>query len=132
MAVRSVRLGDPREEGEGVRLGTVRRLPRGVKKADYAKRNYFDQWLPELAPSAPLVKWVLEEKPPGDARWKVFERKYRREMAQPVNARLLQTLALLSHQADFSIGCYCERPDRCHRSILERLLAEHGAKLAGP
>src|SRR5215470_15575991 len=129
MGVRVVRLGTPRASGEGLRLGTVRRLPRGVPKAEYARRNYLDLWLPELAPSAELVSWV-HAKPFTDKRWARYVKSYRREMREPSRQRLLQLLARFSHQADFSVGCYCERDDQCHRSILRRLLLEHGAKIA--
>src|SRR5215510_14138893 len=108
MAIRIVRLGTPRQKGEGLRIGAVRLLPRGVKKTDYAKLDYFDAWLPELSPSAALLKWVLEERPPGAKRWSMFEKKYRREMAGPERARLLEVFAKLSRDADFSVGCYCE------------------------
>lgn len=118
----------PRLPGEGLRLGTARRPPRGVKKADYARRDYFDLWLPELAPSQKWVSWALS-KPFTDERWQHHVKRYRREMAAPAAQRLLQLLASLSRQADFSVGCYCEREDRCHRSILRELLAEQGAKL---
>lgn len=128
MAVRVVRLGEPRARGEGLRLGTARHLPRGVPKQDYAKRNYFDLWLPELSPSARLVS-LARAKPWSDARWTKFSKAYRREMAQPSPARLLDVLARLSRQADFSVGCYCEDENRCHRSVLRALLREHGAKL---
>jgi uncharacterized protein YeaO (DUF488 family) len=110
-------------------MGTVRRPPRGVRKADYAKRNYFDLWLPELSPSAKWVSWALSE-PLTDARWARYVRNFRREMSRPDRRRLLQLFARLSLQTDFSIGCYCEREDRCHRSILRELLVEHGAKMA--
>ena len=129
VAVTVTRLGGPRSSGEGLRLGTVRRPPRAVRRADYAKRNYFDVWLPELAPSAKLVKWALSE-PFTDRRWARYVKSYRREMHEPARQRLLQLLARLSRQADFSVGCYCEREDRCHRSILRELLAEHGAEMA--
>jgi uncharacterized protein YeaO (DUF488 family) len=128
LSIRIVRLGIPRLPGEGLRLGTVRRPPRGVKKADYAGRNYFDLWLPELAPSQKRVSWALS-KPFTDKRWRQYVKRYRSEMAAPAAQRLLQLLASLSRQADFSVGCYCERKDRCHRSILRELLAEQGAKL---
>lgn len=128
MAVRVVRLGSPRAPGEGLRLGTVRRLPRGVRKTDYARRDFFDVWYPELAPSAKLVSWALSE-PFTDPRWSRYVKSYRREMREPARQRTLQLLARLSHQADFSIGCYCEREDRCHRSILRELLVEHGAQM---
>lgn len=129
MAIRIIRLGSPRAAREGLRLGTVRRPPRGVRKADYARRNYYDLWLPDLAPSGKWVSWALSE-PWTDARWKKYMRNYRREMKTPVAARLIGLLAALSQHADFSVGCYCENPERCHRSILRELLAEHGARLA--
>lgn len=129
MAVHVTRLGSPRRPGEGLRLGTVRRLPRGVRKSDYARRHYFDVWFPELAPSAKMVSWALSE-PWTDSRWARYAKSYRREMQQPSAQRTLQLLARLSHQAAFSIGCYCEREDRCHRSILRDLLMEHGAAIA--
>ena len=130
MAIRIVRLGTARGKGEGVRLGTVRRPPRGVKKADYAKRDYFDAWLPELAPSAALVKWLFAQPEITPAVWKRFARRYRGEMKEPARERLLDALAKLSRGADFSVGCYCEDLDRCHRSILEKLLREQGARIA--
>lgn len=129
MAVRITRLGSARAAGEGLRLGTVRRPPRGVRKADYARRNYFDLWFPELAPSAKLVGFAYAQ-PFTDRRWSKYVNDYRREMQQPSRRRTLQLLARLSHQTNFSVGCYCEREDRCHRSILRDLLAEHGAKIA--
>lgn len=129
MAVRIVRLGNARVAREGVRIGTVRRPPRGVRKADYARRDYFDLWFPELAPSAKLVSWALSE-PFTDERWTQYVKAYRREMRAPSHARTLKLLALLSHRTNFSIGCYCENEDRCHRSILRELLAEHGAEIA--
>lgn len=128
MAVRIVRLGTSRSAREGLRIGTVRRPPRGVRKADYAKRNYYDAWLPELAPSAPLVSYALS-KPWTDARWTRYSRRYRAEMRQPAAQRLIALLAALSRRADFSIGCYCADARRCHRSLLGALLAEQGAKL---
>jgi uncharacterized protein YeaO (DUF488 family) len=128
VAVRVTRLGSPRARGEGIRLGTVRRPPRGVPKADYAKRYYFDLWLPELAPSAELVKRALSA-PLTDARWAAFARSYRREMQQSARRHLVELLARMSHRTNFSVGCYCERADRCHRSILGELLAASGARL---
>lgn len=122
MAIRIVRLGSPRARGEGLRLGTVRRPPRGVRKADYARRNYYDLWLPELAPSAKLLGR------PKD--WRGFVKAYRREMKAPASQRLLELLARLSRRANFSVGCYCEREERCHRSILRELLAERGAGIS--
>jgi uncharacterized protein YeaO (DUF488 family) len=128
MSVRIVRLGTPRHPDEGLRIGTVRRPPRGVRKADYAARDYFDLWLPELAPSAPLVSLALS-KPFTPQRWAVYQRRYRREMAQPPAQRLLALLAALSSQTNFSVGCYCEDPARCHRSLLRELLIERGAEV---
>jgi uncharacterized protein YeaO (DUF488 family) len=129
MSIRIVRLGSPRVSGEGVRLGTVRRPPRGVKKEEFAKRDYFDVWLPELAPSAPLVSYALSQEWTA-ARWAAYARRYRREMAAPAAGRLLTTLALLSREANFSVGCYCENERRCHRSILRELLQDHAAVLS--
>ena len=129
MAIRVVRLGTPRAKDEGLRLGTVRRPPRGVRKEDYARRDYFDVWLPELAPSSELVSWALST-PFTDPRWARYVKSYRREMQAPERRRALELLARLSGQTNFSVGCYCERGDRCHRAILRELLAEHGADLA--
>jgi uncharacterized protein YeaO (DUF488 family) len=126
MAIRIVRLGTPREPGEGPRLGTVRRPPRGVRREDYAHRDYFDLWLPDLAPSGPLVSYA-KSKPLTPARWRSFARRYRFEMRAPAARRLLATLALLSAQANFSVGCYCADESRCHRSLLRELLLEAGA-----
>jgi len=128
MAIRVVRLGAPRARGEGPRVGTVRRPPRGVPKAEHAARHFYDVWLPELAPSEPLVGMALRAK--DDRAWQKVVRRYRREMKRPGALRLIRLLALLSRNAAFSIGCYCEREDRCHRSVLRALLAEHGARLA--
>lgn len=128
MAIRIVRLGSPRQTKEGPRLGTVRRPPRGVKKQDYARLDYFDEWLPDLAPSAPLVKRVASQ-PWTAVRWARFVKEYHREMRAPAAARLIRTLAVLSQQADFSVGCYCEDESRCHRSLLRHLLADAGARL---
>ena len=127
MSVRVIRLGTPRVPDEGLRIGTVRRPPRGVRKQDYAARDYFDVWLPELAPSAPLVSWALSE-PFTPQRWAVYQRRYRREMRQPAAQRLMALLAALSSQTNFSVGCYCEDETRCHRSLLKRLLIEQGAE----
>jgi uncharacterized protein YeaO (DUF488 family) len=126
MSIRVVRIGTPRLADEGPRLGTVRRPPRGVKKEDYARLDYFDLWLPDLAPSAELVSWALSE-PFTDERWARYVRNYRREMREPSRERLLKLLALLSQQTHFSVGCYCEHEDRCHRSVLRELLLEQGA-----
>ena len=129
MALRVVRLGSPRGRGEGLRIGTVRRPPRGVRKSDYARRDYYDLWLPELAPSQKWVSWALGE-PWTDARWRKYLRNYRREMRAPRAQRLLDLLAALSHNTDLSIGCYCENEERCHRSLLRELLVARGAQLA--
>lgn len=126
MSIRIVRLGEPRVPQEGVRLGTVRRPPRGVRKEDYARLDYYDLWLPDLAPSAELVS-LAQSQPFTEERWKRFVRGYRREMKEPGADRLLKLLALLSHQTHLSVGCYCEDEARCHRSVLRELLAEHGA-----
>jgi uncharacterized protein YeaO (DUF488 family) len=111
-----------------LRIGTVRRPPRGVRKEDYAARDYFDVWLPELAPIAPLVSWALSE-PFSPKRWAAYERRYRREMRQPAAKRLIGLLAALSSQTNFSVGCYCENETRCHRSLLKELLIEQGAEV---
>ncbi|HET8532859.1 MAG TPA: DUF488 family protein [Methylomirabilota bacterium] len=129
MALRIVRLGTPRSAGEGLRIGTVRRPPRGVRKADYATRNYYDVWLPELAPTAPLVSFALS-KPFTPARWALYARRYRREMRGSAAQRLIGLLAALSSRADFSVGCYCEDERHCHRSLLREILIEHGARIA--
>jgi len=129
LTLRVVRLGTPRRAGEGLRIGTARRPPRGVRKSDYAKLNYYDVWLPELAPSQKLVSWALSQ-PWTDARWKRFARTYRREMSDPSAHRLIDLLAALSKSASLSVGCYCEDETRCHRAVLKELLAEAGAKLA--
>lgn len=127
MAIRVVRLGTPRSSGEGLRVGTVRRPPRGVPKSEFAKRDFYDVWLPDLAPSQALVSFAQSH---DDARsWRTFERKYRAEMKAPEPARLLDLLAALSHQTNFAVGCYCENEDRCHRSILRALLEERGAEI---
>jgi uncharacterized protein YeaO (DUF488 family) len=130
MAIRIVRLGSPRLPGEGSRLGTVRRPPRGVPKGEYAKRNYYDAWLPELAPSAPLVA-LASKKPLTKARWDTFAKRYARELRRPEPQRLLQLLALLSKSTDFSVGCYCEDESHCHRALLRQHLVETGAKVLG-
>ncbi|HEX4962507.1 MAG TPA: DUF488 family protein [Thermoanaerobaculia bacterium] len=129
MAIRVVRLGTPRVAGEGLRLGTVRRPPRGVRKEDFARRDFYDVWLPDLAPSAELVHFAVSE-PFTPARWADFAKRYRREMGQPAAERLLTLLAALSRQTNFSLGCYCENPDRCHRSLLRDLLIESRAEVA--
>ena len=128
MAIRVVRLGTPRSPGEGLRLGTVRRPPRGVKKQDFAKRDYYDLWLPLLSPSQPVVSRAMSQ-PWTAARWTKFVRDYRREMGRPEPKQLLELLAQMSHHANFSVGCYCEDEQRCHRSILRTLLEEEGARI---
>ena len=131
MTIHVVRLGSERRPGEGLRIGTVRRPPRGVPKADFARRNFYDVWLPTLAPSEPLLKQALGAVANDDARaWRQFVRRYRGEMKAPDARALLDTLAGLSHHGDFSVGCYCADESRCHRSILRELLAERGARLA--
>ncbi|MFB3853922.1 MAG: DUF488 domain-containing protein [Vicinamibacterales bacterium] len=125
MSVHIVRLGTPRTSGEGLRIGTVRRPPRGVPKAEHASRDFYDVWLPELAPSQALVK---EAQHAGDERaWRSFVKRYRAEMRRPEASRLLGLLAALSHQTSLAVGCYCESESRCHRSVLRELLSEHGA-----
>lgn len=126
--IRVVRLGTPRQHNEGLRLGTVRRPPRGVPKAEFAKRDFYDVWLPDLSPSADLVALAMHSGM-DDQAWKMFERKYRTEMRQPEASRLLDLLTALSHQTNLAVGCYCEREDRCHRSILKKLLKERGAEV---
>ncbi|HVL37722.1 MAG TPA: DUF488 family protein [Burkholderiales bacterium] len=126
MAIRVVRLGERRARGEGLRLGTVRRPPRGLKKAAIAQRGYYDVWLPLLAPSAQAVRFA-RERPWTAARWAQYARRYRREMAQPGPRQAIELLARLSHRAHFSVGCYCEDERRCHRSVLRALLKESGA-----
>lgn len=128
MPITVVRLGTPRNPGEGLRLGTVRRPPRGVPKSDFAKRDFYDVWLPTLSPSQELVTEALQAS--DERAWKSFERKFRAEMKAHEPAHLLDLLAALSHQTSCSIGCYCEEENRCHRSILRELLAERGAAFA--
>jgi uncharacterized protein YeaO (DUF488 family) len=127
MVVRVLRLGTPRAKGEGLRIGTVRRPPRGVPKSEFASQDWYDVWLPNLAPSAETVKLAQSARTP--AQWAAFARKYRAEMAAPDNARTLDLLAALSQQTNFSVGCYCEDEARCHRSVLRELLAARGASL---
>ncbi len=128
MAIRVVRLGSPRTPGEGLRLGTVRRPPRGVPKAEHAARDFYDLWLPDLAPSEGLVR---EAQGAADERaWRSFVRRYRAEMMRPEAARLLALLAALSRRTDLAVGCYCADEARCHRSVLRELLLERGALVA--
>jgi uncharacterized protein YeaO (DUF488 family) len=128
MAVRIVRLGTARASGEGTRIGTVRRPPRGVPKAAYAAQNWYDVWYPNLAPSVAAMKLAQQAATPGE--WRAFVRRYRGEMSTPDNSRTLDLLATLSHHADFSVGCYCADEAHCHRSVLRALLVERGARLA--
>jgi len=128
LPIRVLRLGSPRRPHEGLRLGTVRRPPRGVPKTEFAKRDYYDVWLPDLSPSQDLVTFALRSR--DDKSWRTFERKFRAEMNAANASRLLDLLAALSHQTNFSLGCYCENEQRCHRSVLKRLLAERGAELS--
>lgn len=128
MAIRIVRLGSARVQNEGLRIGTVRRPPRGIPKAEYATRDLYDVWFPELAPSDALVKQVLAAT--DDTAWRQFVHRYRAEMKRPQAEHALSLLAALSRQTNLSVGCYCERLDRCHRSILRELLAAHDAELA--
>jgi uncharacterized protein YeaO (DUF488 family) len=127
MPVRIVRLGSARDPNEGLRIGTVRRPPRGVPKNKYSAQNWYDVWLPNLAPSAETVKLALN--PTTEREWAAFARRYRKEMSAADNSRVLDLLAALSHQSNFSMGCYCEDESRCHRSILRALLKERGAEL---
>jgi uncharacterized protein YeaO (DUF488 family) len=127
MAIRIVRLGSPRVKGEGTRIGTVRRPPRGVPKAKFASQNWYDVWFPNLAPSVETMKLGLAAQTP--VQWAKFIRKYRAEMATPDSSHALELLATLSHQCNFSVGCYCENEAHCHRSVLRELLADNGARL---
>ena len=127
MAIRIVRLGSPRAPNEGVRIGTVRRPPRGVPKADFARRDFYDLWLPELAPSEALVKTAQTTETEAD--WQRFRRRFRTELSRAPGSHLLELLAALSHRASFSIGCYCEEENRCHRSLLRELLEERKAAI---
>jgi uncharacterized protein YeaO (DUF488 family) len=127
MTVRVLRLGSTRSKDEGLRIGTVRRPPRGVPKAQFASGNWYDCWFPNLAPSLPTMKLGQAAQTP--AQWTAFKKKYRSEMSSPENSHALALLASLSHQTNFSVGCYCEDEARCHRSVLRALLAEHGALL---
>ena len=128
MTVRIVRLGQPRVKNEGTRLGTVRRPPRGVRKQDFARLDWYDVWFPVLAPSVGTMKLGLAAE--DDRQWSAFARKFRAEMAAPASSQSLDVLAALSHHADFSVGCYCADERRCHRSVLRALLEERDATLA--
>ena len=128
MPIAVVRLGSPRKPREGLRLGTVRRPPRGVSKTDFAKRDFYDVWLPNLAPSQELVTFAQSSQ--DDRSWTTFKRKFRAEMNKSEAAKLLDLLAAFSRQTNFSLGCYCENEERCHRSVLKELLAERGAEFS--
>lgn len=127
MVVRVVRLGSPRAPDEGTRLGTVRRPPRGVPKSEFASGNWYDVWFPNLAPAPETVK--LGQSATTPAQWSAFRKRYRAEMAAPYTAHVIELLAALSHQSNFSVGCYCEDEERCHRSVLRALLVERGASV---
>jgi len=129
MAVRIVRLGSPRVAGEGLRIGTVRRPPRGVPKSEFARQDWYDVWFPTLAPSVETMK--LGQAAATPAQWSAFTRKYRAEMAAPEAAHAIALLAALSHGTDLSVGCYCEQESHCHRSVLRELLAAQGARIVG-
>lgn len=128
MAVRIVRLGSPRHANEGLRIGTVRRPPRGVPKADFASGNWYDVWFPNLAPSVDTMKLGQAAETP--AQWAAFVKNYRTEMATPEAAHAIALLAALSHTTNLSVGCYCENETRCHRSVLRQLLGDRGASFA--
>ena len=125
MSIFIVQLGTPRKHGEGLRLGTVRRPPRGVPKADFARLDYYDVWFPNLSPSAELVQEAQQSS--DEKAWAAFKRRFRREMNEPDRSRELDVLAALSHQTNLSLGCYCDEESHCHRSVLRELLAERGA-----
>jgi len=128
VSVSIVRLGSQRKTNEGLRIGTVRRPPRGVPKTEFAKRDFYDVWLPNLSPTPELVTFALQSQ--DERSWKTFTRKFRAEMNKPDAARVLDLLAALSHATNFAIGCYCENEKRCHRSVLKELLTERGAKFS--
>lgn len=131
MVIRVVRLGSPRAPGEGLRVGTVRRPPRGVPKAEFARRDFYDVWLPALSPTVDLMKEAQAAQASGDPRaWSAFVRRFRAQLDEPDNARLLDLLAALSRTTQLSVGCYCEDEARCHRSVLREALAQRGAALA--
>lgn len=127
MSIRIIRLGSPRDMGEGLRLGTVRRPPRGIPKSEYATRDFYDVWFPNLSPSPELMK--AGKTSDDDASWSVFRKRFRSEMSGPETSRTLDLLAALSHQTNMSLGCYCDDENRCHRSVLRELLKERGASL---
>jgi uncharacterized protein YeaO (DUF488 family) len=127
MSIRIIRLGSPRQKGEGLRIGTVRRPPRGVPKSDFAKKDFYDVWLPNLSPSQTLMQEGKSSQ--DEASWAVFKKKFRAEMNGPDASKVLDLLAALSHQTDIALGCYCEEENKCHRSVLRELLTERGASL---
>ncbi|WP_395028505.1 DUF488 domain-containing protein [Comamonas odontotermitis] len=138
MPIRIVQLGSPRAQSEGLRIGTVRRPPRGVPKAEFASRNYYDVWYPELSPEPETMQVALEshrladhgDTAQADKLWKSFDKTFRKQLAEAPAARTLDLLAALSHQTNFAIGCYCDNEARCHRSILRSLLQDRGAAVA--
>ena len=130
MVVRVVRLGGARTENEGIRVGTVRRPPRGIPKAKFASQNWYDVWFPNLAPSVETMKLAQAAETP--AQWAAFVKKYRTEMETPEHSHAIELLAMLSHQSNFSVGCYCENESHCHRSVLRALLVEKGAQVEQP
>lgn len=130
MPIRIVQLGSARAPGEGLRIGTVRRPPRGVPKAEFASRDFYDVWFPQLAPSPELMK--RGQAAETEAEWRAFASAYRKEMKAPDAAHAIELLAALSQQTDFAVGCYCENESRCHRSLLRGLLEERGAQLHAP
>lgn len=127
MTIQVVRLGTKRHRGEGTRIGTVRRPPRGVPKSEFASQNWYDVWLPNLAPTTELMKMGRAARSAKD--WAAFVKKYRKEMTDPDKSRIVDLLVALSHRANFSVGCYCEDEERCHRSVLRDVLLEKGAKI---
>ncbi len=127
MAIRIVRLGSDRSPNEGLRIGTVRRPPRGVPKSKFSSGNWYDVWLPNLSPAPETVKLALRAE--NERQWAAFVKRYGREMASPENSRVIDLLAMLSQQTNFSVGCYCEDEARCHRSVLRQLLTDRGAKV---
>ena len=128
MSIRIVRLGTPRLPDEGLRVGTVRRPPRGVPKREFARANFYDVWLPELALSEPLVR--VARAATTDTAWRGFRRRYLAELSKPPASRILELLAAMSHTTNLSVGCYCEVEAKCHRSVLRDALGERGAALA--
>ena len=128
MSIHIVRLGTPRTKNEGLRIGTVRRPPRGVPKSEFAKRDFYDTWLPNLSPLPPLMAEAQAAK--TDKEWAAFKRKFHAQMKQPEASHVLDLLAAMSHTTNFAIGCYCEDENHCHRSVLRELLAQRGADIS--